>query len=314
VSRLVGVLLALAAAASLVPLGASAQSPPQPQIRVVDLMPAFFRAWDEGTGKPLEERLRLFKELVLRPNRAVYDYSEFQLDDPHLAWYFDDVAPLVPQMRGVTAQVNGSLPAAERRFTGAFPDLKPVTIYFMPSLLHFDGQTRQGTLYFGVDSLAAYYGDRVNVPVLATHELFHVYHFQVNPHTFGETGSTHSAVWSQAWSEGLATYVSQRLNPGASRTDVLFSADLGALSDERIRALACAMEPKLGSSAESDANPFFDAGRHPAGLPARGGYLVGLLVAADAGRTRSLRELALLNAADSEAQVRSGVHRLCAGG
>jgi hypothetical protein len=283
-------------------------------VRVVNLMPAFLDAWDRGLGKPMDERVRLFKSGVLYPNRAAYDSPQFKLDDPHVAWYLAAVEPSVPEMRRMTAAIATELPASERAFVTAFPDLRPVTVYFMPSLLHFDGQTRNGTLFFGLDGVVQFEGRHANLGVLVTHELFHVYHYQVNAGSFGESGSTQAPIDEQLWSEGLATYVSARLNPTATREQVLISKDLAELTPSKTKALACAIEPKLSSARDDDANPFFDAGVHPPGLPPRGGYLAGLLIAERLGATRTLHELALLKGAELRSMIASGVKRLCSAG
>ncbi len=283
-------------------------------VRVVDLMPAFFDAWDRGLGKPLDDRVRLFESEVIYPNRGAYDNSQFKLDDAHLAWYLNEVEPWIPQMRRMSGTIATELPVGERAFVAAFPDLRPVTVYFLPSLMHFDGQTRNGTLFFRLDGLAAFDGPNANLSVIVTHELFHIYHYQVNPGVFGESGSTHAPVHAQLWSEGLATYVSQRLNPTATRAQVLESEELAALPQAKTRELACAIEPKLDSAQDADATPFFDLGVKPAGLPPRGGYLVGLLVAEQLGATHTLRELALLKGPELRAAIASGARRLCAAG
>lgn len=293
---------------------AAARAAGEDPVRVVNLMPAFLDAWDRGIGKPMDERVRLFKSGVIYPNRAAYDSPQFKLDDPHLGWYLAAVEPSVPEMRRMTAAIATELPASERAFVTAFPDLRPVTVYFMPSLLHFDGQSRNGTLFFGLDGVVRFEGPQANLGVLVTHELFHVYHFQVNAGSFGESGSTQAPIDAQLWSEGLATYVSARLNPTATRAQVLLSKDLAELTPAKTRALACAIEPKLSSTRDDDANPFFDAGVHPPGLPPRGGYLAGLLVAERLGTTRTLRDLALLKGAELRGLIASGINRLCSVG
>jgi hypothetical protein len=290
---------------------AAARAQEPPQIHVVNLMPAFFRAWDDGAGKPIDERVRLLKADLLYPNRKAFDTGQFRLDDPRLAWYLDEVAGRVPAMRLVTEKIATELPSSERAFVAAFPDMKPTTVYFMPSFFHFDGQSSAGILRFGVDGIVEFEGPDANLGVLAAHELFHIYHYQVNPQTFGESGSTQAPIDAQAWSEGLATYVAQRLNPSATRAQVLLSKDLAELSPANTRRLACLMEPKLASTRESDAAPFFDADVKPPGLPARGGYLIGLLVAEQLGKAHTLRELALMNGAALRAPIAAAVHALC---
>ena len=72
--------------------------------------------------------------------------------------------------------------------------------------------------YLGVDVIARLYGSTANLSVLFDHELFHVYHRQVAPSLFEG-----DELWKSLWIEGLAEYVSWRMNPGSTEDDVLLS-------------------------------------------------------------------------------------------
>lgn len=279
--------------------------------RVVNIMPAFWNAWSQGVGKPLDDRVRLFKTLVIDPYRSAYDDPEFRLDKAHIGRYLTAVRAEVPLMHQISSIIASQLAVYQRSFVTAFPDMKPTTIYLMPSMFTFDGQTRNGTLYFGLDGIARFEGAKANPGVLITHELFHAYHFQVNPRTFGKSDSVGVPLYRELWGEGLATYVSYRLNPGATAAQALLSSDLAALSPAKRHKLACLIEPKLSSTNANDATMFFDAGVHPDGLPVRGGYLIGFLVAHKLSIGHELADVTRLLGPELRHNIRLGVQQLC---
>lgn len=280
-------------------------------LKVVNVMPAFERAWQLGLGKPLDERVRLMKQIVFIPNEPAYDdYGQIPLDDVHIAWFLRDVGPMMPQIRAYENVLRRSLPIFMQRFHAAFPDFEQKgPIYFMPSLFIFDGQSSDGVLRFGLDGIVKYDEKDVNLGVLVSHELFHVYHAQiqasVGAHPTGD-------FWESLWQEGLATYVSFRLNPNSRESEVLHESALAALPPADVMKMACAIVPLLDKPKESGAQ-FLDAGGGPPGLPPRGAYLVGFLVAAKiAETTPDLRGLAALHGDELHATITSDVAAICA--
>ncbi len=71
-------------------------------------------------------------------------------------------------------------------------------------------------MLFGVDAIAILHGPE-DMPSFFAHELFHIYHRQVMGARLPDPDSV---TWWSLWEEGLATYVSQRLNPALSAQQV----------------------------------------------------------------------------------------------
>jgi len=295
---------------------AAAAGSPQQIIPIVDLTPSFFAAIDPTTGS-LAMRLERFKEDELYPNEELFDEPYFALSDPHLAWYFERLGSSRADLQSFTLSLKKELPRYEATFEGAFPKFDPqsLTIYLMPGFGSFDGMTRdiagKHGLLIGVDNLEA---ERSTVPVFLTHELFHIYHHEINP-TFFLTSSEDDlyryGLYRELWAEGMATYVSQKLNPGTTLQQALFSKSLASLSPADTRKLACLLERALDSTNENDSALFFDGGVHPDGLPARGGYFIGYEIATQLGASRTLGELADLRGDDLRHDIGSGVRALC---
>jgi hypothetical protein len=94
------------------------------------------------------------------------------------------------------------------------------------------------------------------------------------------------------WVEGLATYVSQRMNPQLDAQQVLwYPGDMvSRMQQERARAARLMLRDidKTGP----DADRWFLASASVEGLPIRAGYYLGYLFAKSAGDGRALPQLA----------------------
>lgn len=267
-------------------------------IRVVSIMPSFFAILPGDQKSTLGDRVKAFKETVVYPNVDLYDRGMFTLDDPHIAWYLGGIAKDVPKFRELTTSLEHTLPRYEAAFESAFPKFDPSTvqIYLMPSMNTFDGMTTDlkdiHALLIGVDTLAS---EKPNLGVFVDHELFHIYHHVINPSFFATSSENdlyRYGLYRQLWAEGLATYVSQQLNPSASNADALASTALANLSESGTRQLACLAHDNMDSKESRYSSLLFDADAHPDNLPSRGGYYIGYLVAKQLNRRQSLSDLA----------------------
>src|SRR5260370_7276683 len=104
--------------------------------KVVDVMPSFWQFWE--TLQTLDEtaKIRLFRELVLQPNKEVFEGFTGTSSDARLARYFVNVQPYIPGMRRFSERLETELPRYGRVFKKKFPDANGNgTIYFMPNLL-----------------------------------------------------------------------------------------------------------------------------------------------------------------------------------
>lgn len=140
-----------------------------------------------------------------------------------------------------------------------------------------------------------------------THELFHTYH------AAALAGCSNDTVWVRLWSEGLATYVSQVLNPGADDKALLLDMPAGLAARTRLvlgPALA-QLESVLDSEDGAVTAGLFSLGGGDAtGLPARRGYLLGLLVAQEAAKDHGMQQLAKLDCKAARALVGSALRQV----
>jgi hypothetical protein len=198
----------------------------------------------------------------------------------------------------------GAVQSFEQNF-GPVPYQQPV--YLLVSLGEFDGATRslpQGeVLLFGADMIAKYH-EKNDVTPFFHHELFHIYH---SPR-FSECDK----VWCSLWSEGLATQVAASLNPKATDAELLLTLPepIRPEVEKDRKPAVCAVWQRLDSDKDEDKRALFSFQRLGPGVPPRAGYLIGQWVAADLGKTRSLKQLADMNGEALRAEIESSLRRM----
>jgi hypothetical protein len=301
---------------SVAALGGERQEPAFSRIEVVDATTPFWNFWDAAQGKSTEERIPMFFEMVVSAHPELFDANVLQaaavvgdvkqeLARARVRAYLDDVVPYIPKMRQLSANIDSSFQAYANDFTDTFPDFAPKSrVYFTVAMFSFDGGTRpvggKIALLFGIDGIARFQGSDANLKILFDHELFHQYHDQIAP----ELTDDDAPLWMALWEEGLATYVSQRMNPGSSVAQVLmFPPDLAGHAQPKLRALAQELMANLDSKEAAEYASFFYVRNDRPDIPPRSGYYVGYLVAAALGSNRTLQQLAALRGPELKTAV-----------
>lgn len=194
-------------------------------------------------------------------------------------------------------------------FAEVFPDFKnAMPIAVVHSLGEMDGGTRtlgdRQWLVFGIDAMVQYHAPESDERAFFAHELFHVYH--------GDHLGACDAVWCSLWSEGLAVHVAATLNPNATEQDLLLN--IPAEMSPGVRAAPGAVARDLlrvfDSEDPADYSPRFTSRKDASGLPPRRGYYLGYLVAQKIGVSRTLHELATLDAATARPLVRATLEEM----
>ena len=285
--------LALLVLAAAIP--AAAQSVP---CRQDSLIPAFARFLEETAGLGPTARAERFVSDFAERHSGYFDPEVFGTPDRLLQSaerFFAPPAADTPPERtpppfervlAIGRQFDAMFEAEQRRFLGAFPDFRCTTlIQIGPSLGRFDGNVRDGRLRFGMDVIARLHSSET-LPALIHHELFHLYRVQVAEDSGPEK------LYMGLWGEGLATYVSHRLNPHLSLDQVFwYPRELAGGVDARRAEIAAAMLAELDSE---DSDEFLSARPNERGFPPRSGYYFGYRLAEELGRRMTLFELARL--------------------
>jgi len=271
-----------------------------------DLMPAYEKFAVVTANDSPEERAAAFVAQIaarfpdyyaseLYGDEAKIKARALRFFDPSArAAFFPGVPPLTDERLAALGRGVGRQFAAEqRRFMQTFADFAcGTTVEFGVSLMRFDGHpidfAGKHHLLFGVDVIALVHGPQ-DMPGFFDHEIFHIYHRQV----IGAAAPQADApAWWTMWTEGLATYVSQRMNPRLDAQEVLwYPKDLVVrMEPERARAARLLLQDLEKSDA--DGNRWFLANQSVDGLPPRAGYYLGYLFAKSEGEGRPLPKLA----------------------
>jgi hypothetical protein len=142
----------------------------------------------------------------------------------------------------------------EERFVQTFPDFRTsrTTVYLTVSRFRFDGKVPHdhwNNLLFAFDGVAKFHGGNAPVAVIFSHELFHLYHFQISP---PPADPDQLPLYRLIWQEGLACYVSRLLNPSAPLGDILFDPRLAAQGPVFVKSVAKQLLRDLQSTDDSE--------------------------------------------------------------
>jgi Predicted Zn-dependent protease (DUF2268) len=260
-----------------------------------------------------ESRARLFAQLLIQPHPEIYDRLQiYKTDIATLEQYLDGLQAYLPAIEHIHQRFEEQSDSIQSRFLRAFPDFDSsrAKIYLMLSLFRFDGRVPHDDpriLLLGLDGLAKFHGAEVCLPVILSHELFHLYHFQLNP---PPRDADQIELYRLIWQEGLATYVSQVLNPGATLADALLDPRLAAEGPKFIPILAHSLLTQLESTDDTTTGLYLSYQRGGR-IPARMGYLIGYEIARRVAAAHQMTELvrlrghALLSVVRQETQALS---------
>ena len=272
-----------------------------------NLMPEFFAFEAKTKDLTPEQRGDAFVGDIASRHEDFYTAEEYgdadklrksatRFFDPAKPIQFGGFGPLTDEhLHAVAANVMPAFDKAQADFAKTFPDFRcDADIAFGVSLLHFDGhgyndKTGREKMRFGIDMIALLHQPQ-DLPAFFAHELFHIYHAQA----LGVHPEDDDRTWWAMWAEGLATYVSRQMNLPQTEQQVLWiPSDLVAQMEKPGVMKETAKEMLADFDTENYRN-WFAAGHSAPNLPARAGYFMGLRMAEELGRTRTLQELAHL--------------------
>ncbi len=300
----------IASIVALVFAGSSAAAEPY---RLIDLTGEFTALYDRTEGQPLDVRIKAFKT-DLAPSFPLF-YGRQRFPNRTQAQYDARIGRAIEEFAGIrsgyTAKAENFrnlLDSAYASFTRTFPDMGDFgDIYLVHSLGEMDGGTREfeGRTYFifGADVMGRVHTFD-NEQAFFHHELFHIYHARSFPGC--------EAVWCNLWTEGMAVYVARELNPEATDEQLLLTIPehLPTAVNAHLQEAVCEVRGRLDSRDQTDYRALFSFGRLNERLPPRFGYYVGYLVAREAGRTRSLQQLAHLSRDEARPVIEAALSRL----
>lgn len=273
--------------------------------RVHDLTPGYWKFLAEAKRSPFQVQ-QAWTRHYFGPNRKVLAYVQcpllasgrLPLSGAVQGIWFEST------MRQATIALRKTLPQALRRLRTRFPDNTwRGDIYIMSSLGCFAGRAQsvngRQAMLLGIDVIAS--TGNTNPTVLLTHELFHLYHQQF----FKPTADP---LWAKLWSEGLATYASETLNPGATLKALALPDDMVKAVDRDRARLVADLASHLNERDSRAVTLYFRTDRRTEPVPPKAGYYLGLLVVRLlVSQGHNVTEMAHWNAAMAETQVRQSL-------
>jgi hypothetical protein len=269
-----------------------------PRYDLVDLTGAYVAFFDRTRTLPTDERVAAFKTDMATRLPGFYDVSRLPWMtaaeyDADIVRSFDQFPQSRESFSRTAAAFRSMLKPAIASFVESFKDFRELgNVVMLHSVGEMDGGTRefsgQSYLVFGADVMSRIFAPGTE-RAFFHHELFHVYHTQF----FADC----ELLWCALWKEGLAVYVSERINPGATDTDLLLTSP-GPIRpgvDAQLSQAVCSIRVRLDSKDQKDYESFFLGNSRFEDLPSRSGYYIGYLVARQAGKSHSLTALAHLD-------------------
>lgn len=279
-----------------------------PSYQIINLGPNLDRFWERANGKPFDQQLAIWTEVVEKPNQDLYDslvYSKQFVEDweerrlKRLRRFFEKLPQEYPSYRKLFADFNATVDEQIRRYAGRFPDAQFTGKIFAVPGASFNGksaelsQTREKVLAFGIDVLHELKDD---TDVLYSHELFHIYHSN-KLGSDGKVWDEKAKLTTPLWMEGLATYVSKEMNPDRLDEKIFMSAELPKVSEEDVRWMAQEFLKHADAKSFDVGKPeqsqvWFVFGQTPRkDVPTRAGYLLGYRVVAKLATAYSTYEM-----------------------
>jgi Predicted Zn-dependent protease (DUF2268) len=276
---------------------------------IIDLIPRDVRVLESLVGNT-DVRAERFAKEVLAAHPEVYQRL-WHVDLEKAKAYVDKAPEYIAGIGKLHARFERQAPAIVDRFCQAYPEFVPgkTKIYLMLSLGRFDAKipsAHPDSLLIGLDGLARFHGADAPLGVILSHELFHLYHFQVNPLP---KNPDDLPLYRLLWQEGLAVYASQQLNPGASLGNVLLDPRLAAQGPASIPTEAKRLLTCLDTREDVTAAHFL-AKSENGEVPGRIGYLIGYDVVTHLAKDRSISNLAHLRDPGLRFAFRREVYRL----
>lgn len=305
----------LALAVAFVPAQARSRAGTCP---IVDAIAPLAAVAAATAGEPDAEQIAAYRQALIDAHPGLYAESVLDLE-PGPVMDRKILASLAQartarDRNALIARLRAQIAATSRRFARVFPDFScHFTVYLTDSLGQLDGAGRmvdgRPSMVIGVGSVEQEL-PRLSLPVFLNHEFFHRYHFQAAG--FSDDPAEHQQIWRALWAEGLATYVSKALTPGATTADALLSSHLEARAQPLMPQLAGDLLAGMDRIDVELFDEYFTSGpvaaRHA--LPARTGYYVGCVVAGRLAERRTLAQLAHLRGEALHAEIAATLREL----
>lgn len=292
-------------------LGVAAAPAPASKIDYTDLTGEFARYWEQSQDLADIDRSQGFRAHFAKILPGFYDAARNSVEPAKYDRFVANGLRAFPKDRAgiedVSKRFSALLDPAVASFETRVGPVGDQRVVLLHSLGEMDGGVRtlggKRTLVFGADQIAKFHANHRIEPFFH-HELFHQFHARF----FAGCDQ----LWCSLWSEGLAVYAASRLTKDATDAELLLTVPkpIRPEVDAKRQVAVCSLTAKLNSTSSVDFGVLFSFDRPRPDLPARYGYYVGYLAAAELGRERSLNELARLTTEEAQPLFAAALKRL----
>jgi hypothetical protein len=282
--------------------------------KLLDLMPRYWQSIDKS-----DAAARLHAA-VIEPYPDLYNenYVDLPTGDKWQATIAEEQAYARSHRQEIVAAdryLSANAQLFMKQFARTFTDFKcDFTFYIAPSFGRMDGSAAfvngEHRIIFAPDVIPRYH-KLSELKVLIDHETFHIYHHQATGR-FGASPEAVPTILEALWGEGLATFVSWRMNPAVSLDVALLQPGIPEGSKPHLADIAKDLLAHLDTKDRPTYFHYFAAGKQPEGYPPRAGYYVGMLIAEDLSSRYSLMQLAHLNGPELRASLVSELQMFAA--
>ena len=285
--------------------------------KVINMLDDFLLFWDQAKDKTPKEQRLLWKKMVEWKYQDYFDRAVYRTTDKATRrMMLDEFLSNVPGKIEAIRKFNATLIPYDNPLITAilamrvhFPDYKQQQdIYIGLSLFTFDGSVRPlfnedglpDTLCLGAEVIVDYMPEQLQV--MLAHEFFHLYHFSF---LFKERDLTqYTTAHIPLMIEGMAVAGSEEMYPGWPRKMYFHIADEELVVQRKELSMSSGMYLEMIRRGAEPAEYEKWFNRTPdAGIPPRGGYLLGYEVTKRLLATMTLEQLVRLSPADLREQA-----------
>ena len=259
---------------------------------VINVANSFYTNWYNTKEAAPAQRLQSFYENVAPQFSEFYDYRNNSLKkqskdvDQEILRHLNEFSDISSDFLSLSRELPLIIESAAASFSETFRDFDSnFRVYLIHSLDEMDGGVRtlgdKDYFIFGLESMIKYHNFTNRTPFFH-HELFHKYHFQYLKHEFNET------LGEYLWIEGLATYMSHVLNPGASYTELTLDVPEGLVNrcEKNFSVIIEELLASFESKTSEIYTKFFLPNANYDVIRSRAAYYIGYLVAKEIAKTR----------------------------
>jgi hypothetical protein len=257
-------------------------------LQVIDSITAFLTWFDSSHNLSPSEKIPSFKEHARFFDPSFYDFKLNSLSnkvndlDSYLLKIITDFPSLRDRFVLFHNNIRSNIDYGLHLMQKTFPEFNiDLPFHICHSLGECDGGVRllngSNAMILGIDVMAKVHNWDNEIPFIQ-HELFHIYQNQLF-HPVTDSLYHEDALYNSLWMEGIATYISQILNPDASYREICLDIPDNLVPDcqKQMKEICSGLLENLFSKEPDQYSKYFLFNAEGS-IPKRSGYYIGFLL------------------------------------